>query len=118
MWTAYGGTSQTGLELGMSLRNLHLRKSSGKAVEERSEEHTSELQSPCNVVCRLLLEKKKRTHPVCLNNHPPRQNTAIYLVGHADHVRAKVAVLPSAHSAWTPIGALALICARLCLVTV
>src|SRR5256885_884157 len=26
---------------------------------ERSEEHTSELQSPCNIVCRLLLEKKK-----------------------------------------------------------
>src|SRR5256885_11881466 len=29
----------------------------------RSEEHTSELQSPCNLVCRLLLEKKKKkTH--------------------------------------------------------
>src|SRR5256885_9896928 len=28
---------------------------------ERSEEHTSELQSPCNLVCRLLLEKKKAT---------------------------------------------------------
>src|SRR5688500_19391714 len=27
----------------------------------RSEEHTSELQSPCNLVCRLLLEKKKNT---------------------------------------------------------
>src|SRR5256885_9230937 len=27
----------------------------------RSEEHTSELQSPCNLVCRLLLEKKNRT---------------------------------------------------------
>src|SRR2546426_2372044 len=32
----------------------------------RSEEHTSELQSPCNLVCRLLLEKKKR----------PREGTA------------------------------------------
>src|SRR2546426_4700141 len=35
-----------------------------RAVEEvparRSEEHTSELQSPCNLVCRLLLEKKKK----------------------------------------------------------
>src|SRR5256885_9229445 len=32
------------------------------AVEPgRSEEHTSELQSPCNLVCRLLLEKKKNT---------------------------------------------------------
>src|SRR5256885_5052914 len=29
------------------------------AFGERSEEHTSELQSPCNLVCRLLLEKKK-----------------------------------------------------------
>src|SRR5256885_10138073 len=28
------------------------------ALEPRSEEHTSELQSPCNLVCRLLLEKK------------------------------------------------------------
>src|SRR5205807_8074442 len=30
-----------------------------KAARFRSEEHTSELQSPCNLVCRLLLEKKK-----------------------------------------------------------
>src|SRR5256885_7478847 len=29
----------------------------------RSEEHTSELQSPCNLVCRLLLEKKKKQNP-------------------------------------------------------
>src|SRR2546426_8526883 len=31
------------------------------ALARRSEEHTSELQSPCNLVCRLLLEKKKKT---------------------------------------------------------
>src|SRR2546426_4054859 len=31
----------------------------GGTVTLRSEEHTSELQSPCNLVCRLLLEKKK-----------------------------------------------------------
>src|SRR2546426_7506152 len=30
------------------------------AQDVRSEEHTSELQSPCNIVCRLLLEKKKQ----------------------------------------------------------
>src|SRR2546426_5808279 len=30
------------------------------SVKARSEEHTSELQSPCNLVCRLLLEKKKK----------------------------------------------------------
>src|SRR5256885_4685907 len=32
------------------------------AAAGRSEEHTSELQSPCNLVCRLLLEKKKKKH--------------------------------------------------------
>src|SRR5256885_9976560 len=32
----------------------------GRLKQHRSEEHTSELQSPCNLVCRLLLEKKKR----------------------------------------------------------
>src|SRR2546426_10225298 len=32
---------------------------SSSEVAARSEEHTSELQSPCNLVCRLLLEKKK-----------------------------------------------------------
>src|SRR2546426_2263889 len=31
----------------------------------RSEEHTSELQSPCNLVCRLLLEKKKIKDTIC-----------------------------------------------------
>src|SRR5256885_5342765 len=31
----------------------------GRVGQQRSEEHTSELQSPCNLVCRLLLEKKK-----------------------------------------------------------
>src|SRR5256885_11589158 len=32
----------------------------GDTAQNRSEEHTSELQSPCNLVCRLLLEKKKK----------------------------------------------------------
>src|SRR2546426_8041840 len=36
------------------------------AIASRSEEHTSELQSPCNLVCRLLLEKKKtKRQTVC-----------------------------------------------------
>src|SRR5256885_14352111 len=38
---------------------LH-RKGATPADQGRSEEHTSELQSPCNLVCRLLLEKKKK----------------------------------------------------------
>src|SRR6478735_11388998 len=39
-------------------RRADEREDGGRA---RSEEHTSELQSPCNLVCRLLLEKKKKT---------------------------------------------------------
>src|SRR5256885_11411725 len=35
------------------------RERAGWSAVRRSEEHTSELQSPCNLVCRLLLEKKK-----------------------------------------------------------
>src|SRR5256885_12241852 len=40
------------------LEGLHLRPAATVGVLKRSEEHTSELQSPCNLVCRLLLEKK------------------------------------------------------------
>src|SRR5256885_9896912 len=36
------------------------RSGAGRIYHDRSEEHTSELQSPCNLVCRLLLEKKKK----------------------------------------------------------
>src|SRR5256885_9485535 len=41
----------------------------GSERSPRSEEHTSELQSPCNLVCRLLLEKKKKN----LSDRPPLQ---------------------------------------------
>src|SRR5256885_6142211 len=41
-----------------SLRDLHARRLPRRVGQGRSEEHTSELQSPCNLVCRLLLEKK------------------------------------------------------------
>src|SRR5256885_11575661 len=41
------------------------RYSSGNETLLRSEEHTSELQSPCNLVCRLLLEKKKTCVRMC-----------------------------------------------------
>src|SRR5256885_4611655 len=37
----------------------------GVEADTRSEEHTSELQSPCNLVCRLLLEKKKHAGEDC-----------------------------------------------------
>src|SRR5258708_30304275 len=41
------------------------RASLGSARGPRSEEHTSELQSPDHLVCRLLLEKKKKNHHTC-----------------------------------------------------
>src|SRR5256885_6086854 len=47
--------------------------SAGLHIAQRSEEHTSELQSPCNLVCRLLLEKKKKIHLITcslVRSHP------------------------------------------------
>src|SRR2546426_1585089 len=46
-----------------AVREVTFRIDPGEIDSERhrSEEHTSELQSPCNLVCRLLLEKKKNT---------------------------------------------------------
>src|SRR2546426_6451892 len=43
-------------------------------VHVRSEEHTSELQSPCNLVCRLLLEKKKKNNRL-YSHHMQRMNS-------------------------------------------
>src|SRR5256885_4130260 len=48
-----------GLEQPSRLVDEVARMLAGVLVDRRSEEHTSELQSPCNLVCRLLLEKKK-----------------------------------------------------------
>src|SRR2546427_5272501 len=42
---------------------------SGAPILYRSEEHTSELQSQSNLVCRLLLEKKKTTYDIPLTPH-------------------------------------------------
>src|SRR3989454_3763542 len=44
-------------------RAMHLGRANVRVPVGRSEEHTSELQSPCNLVCRLLLEKKKPSTP-------------------------------------------------------
>src|SRR2546426_9177477 len=64
----------TGLGLGQQGRHpaRHgLRQADeAQAVEDRSEEHTSELQSPCNLVCRLLLEKKKAFQDTSLDKKP------------------------------------------------
>src|SRR5256885_13267179 len=45
----------------------------------RSEEHTSELQSPCNLVCRLLLEKKKNNNPTTIPNSTTPCQTPVIL---------------------------------------
>src|SRR2546427_7710924 len=52
----YGKSFLTAFEKDLARHGLRLL-----AVESRSEEHTSELQSQSNLVCRLLLEKKKQT---------------------------------------------------------
>src|SRR2546426_5829699 len=52
-------SQEHGLIRGESAAAVDGRFPVGEQLELRSEEHTSELQSPCNLVCRLLLEKKK-----------------------------------------------------------
>src|SRR2546426_8022459 len=54
-------------EASAHLQQVHVR------LGARSEEHTSELQSPCNLVCRLLLEKKKKKQ-----KQYERQTTSTY----------------------------------------
>src|SRR2546426_12771882 len=71
--TLFRSRAQHARRVGVRARAADLRDAPGLdrdgqaagvgAIEgTRSEEHTSELQSPCNLVCRLLLEKKKNTH--------------------------------------------------------
>src|SRR2546426_3381855 len=48
-----------GSKVGTTLDLPAIATLTGLPAPARSEEHTSELQSPCNLVCRLLLEKKK-----------------------------------------------------------
>src|SRR5256885_11939040 len=47
------------LDIRLGARTMRAVFTAKSCVWQRSEEHTSELQSPCNLVCRLLLEKKK-----------------------------------------------------------
>src|SRR5256884_5719533 len=51
------------------------RKAYAPGIHERSEEHTSELQSRLHLVCRLLLEKKKKKHSIQHNAHPQTINS-------------------------------------------
>src|SRR5256885_8534714 len=56
--------------------NVQLTGNMSAARASRSEEHTSELQSPCNLVCRLLLEKKKEPTTHCLLTTPKGRATS------------------------------------------
>src|SRR5258708_20018438 len=56
-WVRWSHQSSAGLRTSLSLSS------------KRSEEHTSELQSPDHLVCRLLLEKKKTTPPSLTHAH-------------------------------------------------
>src|SRR5207248_10949800 len=62
LWQAFGKvgwqTDRTDLDLSYTYADTRLF---GNGAVPRSEEHTSELQSPYDLVCRLLLEKKKKT---------------------------------------------------------
>src|SRR5256885_10394453 len=55
-----------GLETGGRVESVLMSLPTPGLKPERSEEHTSELQSPCNLVCRLLLEKKNSANIVAM----------------------------------------------------
>src|SRR2546430_13654351 len=74
--TTLDGWKFTSLMVEKFLRNAR-RKRDAQKFFDRSEEHTSELQSQSNLVCRLLLEKKNKdnnrhTHPSYTNNERDR----------------------------------------------
>src|SRR5688500_19572893 len=57
LWIHRGGQRHAADASQLDRRSAH---QANVVRSSRSEEHTSELQSPCNLVCRLLLEKKKK----------------------------------------------------------
>src|SRR5256885_7017352 len=58
--TAFSVVASSEAVASSTTMNMGLRMAAAPIISRcRSEEHTSELQSPCNLVCRLLLEKKK-----------------------------------------------------------
>src|SRR2546430_11860174 len=59
---ALAGCSSDAVAHAVEARFLEVEALARQVVQGRSEEHTSELQSQSNLVCRLLLEKKKQSH--------------------------------------------------------
>src|SRR5256885_7124188 len=70
IWTIFSPWTSCSSSLGEG-DSRSVRAASAARTLRRSEEHTSELQSPCNLVCRLLLEKKKNIS-VCVT--PSKKN--------------------------------------------
>src|SRR2546429_7045171 len=64
------GRAIRGVKAGTPVHTVGVERAA--EVEQRSEEHTSELQSRLHLVCRLLLEKKKRLNPTV----PPQRHTS------------------------------------------
>src|SRR5256885_8694143 len=64
---------------------LVLERTQVLRADLRSEEHTSELQSPCNLVCRLLLEKKK-TRDEAMTRRRSKATNRRAVTRHADHL--------------------------------
>src|SRR5258708_11300042 len=62
-----------------SKRCAHPSSPVGRSLAGRSEEHTSELQLPDHLVCRLLLEKKKANHDPTDQTAPPDKSSHVYL---------------------------------------
>src|SRR5256885_11803197 len=67
----------------------------GESGERRSEEHTSELQSPCNLVCRLLLEKKKPLDQSARIDERDRLPACVFLT-----YRHQVLLAAGSHKRW------------------
>src|SRR5256885_7571614 len=65
-----------------------------RTAPSRSEEHTSELQSPCNLVCRLLLEKKKHQRLRVDPDQPLPLCGLVFVVGSLRPLTPLIAVCP------------------------
>src|SRR2546430_9408002 len=96
---------QRQLQDAISLVVLHLGVRQGRAQGEgartahaRSEEHTSELQSQSNLVCRLLLEKKKKNPVRTIPNHSARTSSSILIAYNTTRPSPSSTCSPSATS--------------------
>src|SRR3989454_8142932 len=80
---ALGAVANSEALVGADPRDDHAeRERLPEPRHDRSEEHTSELQSPCNLVCRLLLEKKKQSKTSDHRDTSPIRHVAPPVIAH------------------------------------